>query len=95
VYISETEHSVNQVVIPNITNYCKLSHIFLSQYGYKKTGGAVHIPAGWDWWIGLVGNSRYYNYTLSVNGTAVFHSDDYLTDVIVKYQFSLCGKCLV
>lgn len=58
---------------------------YLNQYGYKETGGAAHIPAGWDWWIGLVGNSRYYNYTLSVNGTAVFHSDDYLTDVIKAY----------
>lgn len=47
-----------------------------------------HIPPGWDWWIGLVGNSKYYNYTLSVNGTAVHHRDsyqnDYLTDVIVS-----------
>jgi N-acetylglucosamine-6-sulfatase len=65
---------------------------FIFQYGFKKTGGVSHVPPGWDWWIGLVGNSRYYNYTLSVNGTAVFHSDDYLTDVIVEYQLLLCNK---
>lgn len=29
-----------------------------------------------------------------MNGTAVFHSDDYLTDVIVKYQVSLCNNNL-
>jgi len=70
---------------------------YVCQYGYRKTGGVTHVPAGWDWWIGLVGNSRYYNYTLSVNGTAVFHSDDYLTNVIVKYHFSFCNieKCAI
>jgi hypothetical protein len=67
-------------------------YFFICQYGCRKTGGVAHVPPGWDWWIGLVGNSRYYNYTLSVNGTAVFHSDDYLTNVIVKYQYLLCNK---
>ena len=58
------------------------------QYGEQSTGGVSHVPPGWDWWVGLVGNSRYYNYTLSVNGTARRHGDDYaedyLTDVIVS-----------
>lgn len=35
-----------------------------------------------------VGNSQYYNYTLSVNGKAEVHKDnyekDYLTDLIVS-----------
>jgi len=59
---------------------------YLNQYGTKAAGGTQHVPDGWDWWNGLVGNSVYYNYTLSVNGTAVKHGDnyetDYLTDVI-------------
>uniref|UniRef100_T1JN66 Sulfatase N-terminal domain-containing protein n=1 Tax=Strigamia maritima TaxID=126957 RepID=T1JN66_STRMM len=59
---------------------------YLNQYGFIKAGGVKHIPAGWDHWYGLVGNSRYYNYTLSVNGKAETHGDhprrDYLTDVI-------------
>lgn len=54
------------------------------QYGYKSAGGTRHVPAGWDWWIGLVGNSRYYNYTLSINGTGRHFSDQYLTNVIVS-----------
>lgn len=61
---------------------------YLNQYGFPRSGGVEHIPPGWDEWHGLVGNSVYYNYTLSVNGKAEFHgdkySDDYLTDVIGK-----------
>lgn len=53
------------------------------QYGSNKAGGVNHIPKGYDWWIGLKGNSKYYNYTLSVNGTEKILTDLYLTDVIV------------
>lgn len=42
---------------------------YLNQYGDKIVGGAAHIPIGWDWWAGLIGNSKYYNYILSINGT--------------------------
>lgn len=59
---------------------------YLNQYGKNKVGGLQHIPPGWDWWLGLKGNSRYYNYTLSVNGTLENHgfdpNKDYLTNVI-------------
>lgn len=59
---------------------------YLNQYGTKEGGGLKHIPVGWDWWAGLEGNSRYYNYTLSNNGKKERHGDnytqDYLTDVI-------------
>ncbi|CAL1548211.1 unnamed protein product [Lymnaea stagnalis] len=61
---------------------------YLNQYGTLQAGGVAHVPPGWDEWNGLVGNSVYYNYTLSVNGKAVKHGDnyasDYLTDVIHK-----------
>ncbi|KAK2582866.1 hypothetical protein KPH14_008944 [Odynerus spinipes] len=58
---------------------------YLNQYGDKNVGGVNHIPPGWDWWAGLVGNSKYYNYSLSINGTERKYGDkpeDYLTDVI-------------
>ncbi|KAG7204593.1 hypothetical protein KM043_005012 [Ampulex compressa] len=58
---------------------------YLNQYGRKEVGGVSHVPVGWDWWAGLVGNSRYYNYSLSINGTEKWYGDkqeDYLTDVI-------------
>ena len=61
---------------------------YLNKYGKKSVGGVEHVPPGWDWWNGLVGNSKYYNYSLSVNGTEEKHGDkyenDYLTDVIGK-----------
>ncbi|KAM0734278.1 N-acetylglucosamine-6-sulfatase [Formica fusca] len=58
---------------------------YLNEYGNKKVGGAAHVPVGWDWWAGLIGNSKYYNYSLSINGTEMKYGDstsDYLTDVI-------------
>lgn len=58
---------------------------YLNEYGSPAAGGTAHIPPGWDWWAGLVGNSKYYNYTLSINGTTKKYGDkpdDYLTDVI-------------
>ncbi|KAI8781287.1 N-acetylglucosamine-6-sulfatase isoform X1 [Biomphalaria glabrata] len=59
---------------------------YLNEYGSPQAGGVAHVPPGWDDWNGLVGNSVYYNYTLSVQGLAESHGDnyqqDYLTDVI-------------
>ncbi|KAH3877270.1 N-acetylglucosamine-6-sulfatase-like [Dreissena polymorpha] len=59
---------------------------YLNAYGAEHAGGVKHVPTGWDFWHGLVGNSVYYNYTLSVNGKAERHGDnyenDYLTDLI-------------
>ncbi|KMQ96049.1 n-acetylglucosamine-6-sulfatase-like protein [Lasius niger] len=58
---------------------------YLNEYGSEKVGGAAHVPVGWDWWAGLIGNSKYYDYSLSINGTEIKYgnnSSDYLTDVI-------------
>eukprot|EP00054_Salpingoeca_dolichothecata_P020402 m.128621 g.128621 ORF g.128621 m.128621 type:complete len:506 (+) comp23599_c0_seq1:2-1519(+) len=55
---------------------------YLNQYGFPSAGGVSHIPPGWTDWYALQGNSRYYNYTLSVNGTAVQHGGDYAKDYL-------------
>ncbi|XP_077977089.1 N-acetylglucosamine-6-sulfatase-like isoform X2 [Glandiceps talaboti] len=55
---------------------------YLNQYGDKEAGGVEHVPPGWDSWVGLVHNSVYYNYVLSINGTAEKHGDDYKTDYL-------------
>lgn len=58
---------------------------YLNQYGNINAGGLTHIPAGYDWWLGLKGNSKYYNYSLSVNGTEKFYTNQYLTDTMVRH----------
>ncbi|XP_059894619.1 N-acetylglucosamine-6-sulfatase [Gadus macrocephalus] len=61
---------------------------YLNQYGDAKAGGLGHVPLGWTQWFGLERNSKYYNYTLSVNGKPEVHgaeySKDYLTDVLAN-----------
>ncbi|XP_061124723.1 N-acetylglucosamine-6-sulfatase isoform X1 [Syngnathus typhle] len=61
---------------------------YLNQYGHTEAGGVEHVPLGWSYWVGLEKNSKYYNYTLSVNGKAQKHgadySKDYLTDVLAN-----------
>ncbi|XP_076861011.1 N-acetylglucosamine-6-sulfatase [Brachyhypopomus gauderio] len=61
---------------------------YLNEYGNKEAGGVDHVPPGWDYWFALEKNSKYYNYTLSVNGKAQRHgqnySEDYLTDVLAN-----------
>ncbi|XP_034019051.1 N-acetylglucosamine-6-sulfatase [Thalassophryne amazonica] len=61
---------------------------YLNQYGHPAAGGVEHVPPGWNYWVGLEKNSKYYNYTLSVNGVAQKHgadySRDYLTDILAN-----------
>lgn len=61
---------------------------YLNEYGNSDAGGMEHVPPGWDYWVGLERNSKYYNYTLSVNGKSRKHggnySMDYLTDVLAN-----------
>uniref|UniRef100_UPI00398EEB05 N-acetylglucosamine-6-sulfatase isoform X2 n=1 Tax=Pristiophorus japonicus TaxID=55135 RepID=UPI00398EEB05 len=59
---------------------------YLNEYGSEAAGGIEHVPPGWDYWYALAKNSKYYNYTLSVNGKPQYHgqnySQDYLTDLL-------------
>ena len=60
---------------------------YLNQYGFGRAGGIRHVPPGWDVWLGLMGNSKFYNYSLSVDGVRKRYGDsyadgDYLTEVI-------------
>jgi N-acetylglucosamine-6-sulfatase len=55
---------------------------YLNDYGSPAAGGTAHVPPGWTNWQGLVGNSVYYDYTLSNNGAPERHGSDYATDYL-------------
>ncbi|XP_065198698.1 N-acetylglucosamine-6-sulfatase-like [Sycon ciliatum] len=66
---------------------------YLNNYAHPTTGvNVTHIPQGWDTWFGLVGNSRFYDYSVSNNGVLEKHGTDYekdyFTDVIKRNAVS-------
>ena len=61
---------------------------YLNTYG---TGDPLpsHVPPGWSEWFALVGNSKYWNYSMSDEGLTVSFGDvcgagDYLTDALAR-----------
>lgn len=53
---------------------------YLNSYGAADSAQPLsHIPPGWAEWGALQGNSRFYDYTLSVNGVPEKHGSDYVS----------------
>lgn len=53
--------------------------------GYERAQGNAYVPPGWDRWVAFADRTRYYEYTLNVDGRLERHGnepDDYSTDVL-------------
>jgi len=65
---------------------------YLNSYGL--VGEKNRIPPGWDWWLGQVGNAKYYDYeivgsqdggkTSTVTKHGRTYANDYFADVVAR-----------
>uniref|UniRef100_A0A8C9CVR9 Sulfatase 1 n=1 Tax=Phocoena sinus TaxID=42100 RepID=A0A8C9CVR9_PHOSS len=84
--IQQERKNIRPNIILVLTDDQDVELAFFGKYLNEYNGS--YIPPGWREWLGLIKNSRFYNYTVCRNGIKEKHgfdyAKDYFTDLITN-----------
>ncbi|XP_058789216.1 extracellular sulfatase SULF-1 homolog [Phymastichus coffea] len=75
---SEWQHDNEPYTFATYLSHAGYHTGYFGKYLNKYDGS--YVPPGWREWGGLIMNSRYYNYSININGKKIKHGFDYNKD---------------